>query len=98
MGQRLDVAGRDSQHRIEEPGELDSLRLGGELELGGVSVERTRTVLDQLDRRYGLAVEDPFVESPVRLAENYLNRIEAMHRCLNDLHHLARDHAQQTVV
>ena len=37
--QRLDVAGRDREHRVEEAGERDPLRLGGELEVARVGVE-----------------------------------------------------------
>jgi hypothetical protein len=48
VGQRLDVRGRDREHRVGQAGELDPLALGDELEVGGESVERTR--LDLGDR------------------------------------------------
>ena len=38
--QRLDVAGRDREHRVEQAGQRDPLGLGDELEVGGGGVER----------------------------------------------------------
>ena len=39
--QRLDVAGRDREHRVEQAGELDPLRLGHQLEGRRAGVEGT---------------------------------------------------------
>ena len=62
VGQRLDVGRRDRQHRVAEPGELDPLALGDELEVGGRGVEGTGLGLRDRELRLGVAAEDPLAE------------------------------------
>ena len=45
MRQRIDDGGVDREHRIEEMGEADAVRLGDEAEQGTVSIEAPRTAL-----------------------------------------------------
>ena len=56
--QRLDVGGVDGQHRVEEVGQADALRLGDQAEEGAVAVEAPgAALLDELQARLVVAVE-----------------------------------------
>ena len=78
VGQRLDVRGRDGEHRVGQAGELDPLALGDELEVGPVSVEGPRLNLCDREPLLGVAAEDALFELPLRRLEGELDRIATM--------------------
>lgn len=78
VGHRLDVAGRYRKHRIEQPGQLDSLSLGDELEIVGVGVEGTGAAPRDLKRRLVLPVEHLLRETTVEALEGQLRGVWAV--------------------
>ena len=64
--QRLDVRRRDRQHRVPEPGELDPLALGNQLEVGGRGVQGAGLGLRDRELGLGVAAEHPLAESHPR--------------------------------
>ena len=63
MGQWLHLAGGNRQHRIEQAGRSDALRLGGQLEVGGRCIEWTPGRARDFDQRFVGAEQIPLAET-----------------------------------
>src|SRR5690606_36539245 len=87
--ERLYVARRDGEHRVEEAGEGDALCLGGEAELVGVRSEGAGGVRCQLEVRFRVAVEAPLSEPGGRPVDD-VQRIGSVPRHGDDLNRLSR--------
>ncbi len=89
--QGLHVAGRDRQHRVEQPSQADALRLGSQLEVGRRRVERAPSGAGDLQPRFVGAVEDALVDVAHGGTEGEFYRVLAMPLCGDDRHRVAGD-------
>src|SRR5215203_1257649 len=95
--QRLDVARRHGEHRVEETGELDPLGLGSELELRRVGIEGPAGAIGQAVPVLLGATENPRIDRPVLPPVDQLGRIGSMAGDRNELHHLTRNQAAKAL-
>ena len=78
--QRLDERGVDGEHRVEEVGEADAVRLGDEAEERAVAVEAPRPArLDDLEARLVVAVEELVRDAAGRVLVGQLSASEPYH-------------------
>lgn len=62
MRKRLDVTGRDGEHRVEQAGEADALRFGDKLEVRSRRIEGTAAGLRDVELSFVLPENDLLTE------------------------------------
>ena len=94
MRQGLDHRRVNGQHRVEQVGETDALRLGYQPKQGAVAVEAPRAPLgDDLQPVLGVAVEQLVGDRAFRRLAGQLERLRAEPLHADDRHRVVRMHA-----
>ena len=91
MRQRLHIAGRHGEHRVEQAGQRDPLRLGDQLEVGRGRVERAAAGLRDRQVALVLAEHDLLAERARGVLVGQLERVGAMPLHGDDGDDLGRD-------
>ena len=99
MRQRLDDRGVDREHRVEQVGEADALRLGDEAEERAVAVETPGpALLDHVEAGFVVAVEQLVGDLPARGLVGQLQGLRAEPLDADDGDRASWQHASDYVV